>query len=394
MMERAIDLLASELDLDPVEVRRKNLLGPEDFPYRTATGAVYDTGDYSRTLDHALELAGYAALREEQQARRRSGAPRQLGIGISTFVEISGAGFEYGAVAVEPDGSVVVTTGSSPHGQGHETTLTQVVSARLGVPPEVVRVVHSDTRRVARGIGTFGSRSGQLAGNAVDRAAGIVLEQARDAAAQKLEAAVEDVVVADGGFSVAGVPAKTVTWAEAAAASPSRRLWADGDFAQDEGTYPFGAHVAVVEVDMETGRADLVRFVAVDDCGTVVNPTIVEGQVHGGVVQGVAQALYEEVRYDDLGNPLTATLADYGMPSAAELCSFELGETVTPSTRNPLGMKGVGESGTVGSTVAVQNAVIDALRPCGVRHLDMPLTAERIWQAIRAAGGAAAGAGN
>lgn len=396
MMERAVDLLAAELEMDPVAVRRKNLLRPEDFPYRTATGAVYDTGDYARTLDHALELAGYAELRAEQEDRRRSGAarppgtgaPRQLGIGISTFVEISGAGSEYGAVAVEDDGSIVVTTGSSPHGQGHETTLAQVVAARLGVPHEDVRVVHSDTRRVARGIGTFGSRSGQLAGNAVHHAAGAVLEQARELAAQELEAAVEDVVVAEGGLSVAGVPAKTVTWAEIAAAAPSGRLWADGDFAQDEGTYPFGAHVAVVEVDIETGQVELVRFVAVDDCGTIVNPTIVEGQVHGGVAQGVAQALFEEVRYDELGNPLTATLADYGMPSAAELCSFELGETVTPSTRNPLGMKGVGESGTVGSTVAVQNAVVDALRPWGVRHLDMPLTAERIWQAVSRGGAA------
>ncbi|MGH8980590.1 MAG: xanthine dehydrogenase family protein molybdopterin-binding subunit, partial [Acidimicrobiales bacterium] len=308
-----------------------------------------------------------------------------LGVGLSTFVEVSGGGWEYGGVHVEADGTIVVTTGASPHGQGHETTLTQVVSDALGVPMSQVRVVHSDTAAVPRGVGTFGSRSGQLAGNAVALAAAAVLEQARVAAGSLLEADPADVVVSVDGLSVAGVPARAVSWAEVVAAAPGGRLAAEDDFAQDDGTYPFGAHLAVVEVDAETGAVTLRRLVAVDDCGTVVNPTIVEGQIHGGLAQGIAQALFEDVRYDDVGNPLTATLADYGMPSAAELPSFELGETVTPSPRNPLGMKGIGESGTVGATVAVQNAVVDALAPLGIRHIDMPLGPGRVWEAIREA---------
>lgn len=383
MLERAMDLLADELGMDPVEVRRRNLLRPDELPFRTHTGAHYDSGDYARALDHVLELAGLDQLREEQAARRAAGAPRQLGVGVSTFVEISGAGAEYGEVALQADGTVVLTTGASPHGQGHETTLAQVVADVFDVPMTQVVVVHSDTDRVARGTGTFGSRTGQLAGSAAHRAAEAVVELARRQAADLLEAAPEDVVAVPGGLSVAGVPARGLTWGELAAAAPGGELRAEDDFAQEHGTYPFGAHLAVVEVDVETGRVTLERLVAVDDCGTVVNPMIVAGQVHGGLAQGAAQALFEEVRFDATGNPSTATLADYGMPSAAELPSFELGETVTPSPRNPLGMKGVGESGSVGATAAIQNAVVDALRPYGVRHVDMPLTAERVWRAIR-----------
>ena len=383
MIERAMDMLAGELGLDPVEVRRRNFVPPEDFPYRTPTGASYDTGDYARTLDRALELAGYEQLRAEQARRRAAGGTREMGIGISTFVEVSGTGSEYGSVAVERDGSVVITTGASPHGQGLESALTTLVTGILGVPATRVRVVHSDTRLVPHGVGTFGSRSGQLAGSAVFLATEEVVRQAKEIAGDLLEAAPEDIVLAGGAFCVAGVPATSVGWADVAAAAPGGRIFADDDFTQEEGTYPFGAHVAVVEVDTETGRVELVRFVAVDDCGEVLQPTIVKGQVHGGVAQGVAQALFEEVRYDADGNPMTATLADYGMPSAAELPSFQLGETVTPSPRNPLGMKGVGEAGTVGATVAVQNAVLDALSPLRVPHLDMPLTAERVWHAIR-----------
>ncbi len=383
MLERAMDLLADELGMDPVEVRRRNLLRPDELPIRTHTGAHYDSGDYARALDHVLELAGLDDLRAEQAARRAGRGLRQLGIGVSTFVEISGAGAEYGAVALQADGTVVLTTGASPHGQGHETTLAQVVAAVFDVPMTQVVVVHSDTDRVARGTGTFGSRTGQLAGSAAHRAAEAVVELARRQAADLLEAAPEDVVAVPGGLSVAGVPARGLTWGELAAAAPGGELRAEDDFAQEHGTYPFGAHLAVVEVDVETGRVTLERLVAVDDCGTVVNPMIVAGQVHGGLAQGAAQALFEEVRFDATGNPSTATLADYGMPSAAELPSFELGETVTPSPRNPLGMKGVGESGSVGATAAIQNAVVDALRPFGVRHVDMPLTAERVWRAIR-----------
>lgn len=387
MLERAMDMLAAALGMDPAEVRRRNFLTPTQFPHTTPTGAVYDSGDYDRALRRLLELADYDTLRDEQAARRRGNDRRALGIGLATFVEVSGGGSEFGSVHVATDGGIVVTTGASPHGQGHETTLAQVVSDALGVPMASVRVVHSDTAVVPRGVGTFGSRSGQLAGNAAARAAASVLDQARAAAASLLEADPADIVVVDAGLSVAGVPARAVSWAQAAAAAPGGRLAAEDDFAQDEGTYPFGAHLAVVEVDTETGAVELRRLVAVDDCGTVVNPTIVEGQIHGGLAQGIAQALFEEVLFDDFGNPLTASLADYGVPSAAELPSFELDETVTPSPRNPLGMKGIGESGTVGATAAVQNAVVDALAPYGVRHLDMPLGPARVWEALRHAAG-------
>lgn len=387
MLERAIELLAAELEMDSIELRRRNFLRAGDFPYRSLTGASYDSGEYESALDAALSHAGYGALRAEQEARRASGATEVLGIGLASFVEISGSGPEYGGVAVEPDGTIVVTTGSSPHGQGHETTLTQLVTGLFRVPVTKVRVVHSDTGLVPHGIGTFGSRSGQLAGNAVHNAGKVVLERARQAAAELLEAAPDDIVAGDdGGYYVTGVPSKSVSLAEIAASAPAGELSAGGDFAQPDGTFPFGTHLAVVEVDTETGRVELRRLVAVDDCGQVINPMIVEGQVHGGLAQGIAQALYEEFVYDEAGNPLTTTLADYEMPSAAELPSFEVHETVTPSPRNPLGMKGVGESGSVGAAVAVQNAVLDALRPYEVRHLDMPLTPEKVWRAIRRAG--------
>jgi aerobic carbon-monoxide dehydrogenase large subunit len=386
MLERAMDLLAGELGMDPIEVRRRNLLAPNEFPYRTPTGAYYDSGNYARALDHAVELAGLADLRAEQAARRGAGGSRQLGIGVSTFVEISGSGSEYGAVTLGADGTIVLTTGAAPHGQGHETTLSQIVADVFAVPLDRVEVVHSDTDRVARGTGTFGSRTGQLAGSAARRAAEAVVELARRQAADVMEAALEDIVPANGGLAVAGVPARAMSWGALAATAPGRALQAEDDFDQEDGTYPFGAHLALVEVDVETGKVTLERLVAVDDCGTIVNPMIVAGQVHGGLAQGAAQALFEEVRFDATGNPQNATLADYGMPSAAELPSFQLGETVTPSPRNPLGMKGVGESGSVGATAAIQNAVVDALQPLGVRHVDMPLTPERVWRAIRDAG--------
>ncbi len=388
MLERCMDLLAAELGMDPAEVRRRNLLDPAELPYRTPTGAFYDSGDYAGALEEALALAGYDGLRAEQDDRRRRGERRALGIGISCFVEVSGSGAEYGAARVESDGSITVLSGSSPHGQGHETTLAQVAASALGLPMDSVRVVHSDTAAVPRGVGTFGSRSGQLAGSAVQRAAETVLARARELAGDLLEASPEDVVQGDDGrFSVAGVPARSVSWAELAAAGAAGGdgggLFSEVDFDQHDGTYPFGAHVAVVEVDTETGAAALRRLVAVDDCGVVVNPMIVAGQLHGGLAQGVAQALFEEMRYDTAGNPLTATLADYAFPSAADLPGWTLGEHVTPTPRNPLGAKGVGESGAVGATVAVQNAVVDALRPYGVTHLDLPLSPERVWTALQ-----------
>lgn len=397
MVERAMDALAVELAMDPAELRRRNLLRPDELPCTTATGASYDSGDYGAALDQVLALADYPALRAEQAERRRSGSHRQLGIGMSVFVEVSGTGSEYGAVRIAPDGHVICTTGASPHGQGHETTLAQVLADLLQVDMADVELVCSDTAVVPRGTGTFGSRSGQLAGSAAYRAGQIVLERARHLAAGLLEAADEDIVLDDGRFTVAGVPgvdALGISWATLATQAASERgrelldgaqLAAEDDFEQLQGTYPFGAHLAVVEVDTETGQVALVRLVAVDDCGTVVNPMIVAGQVHGGLAQGVAQALFEAIVYDETGTPRATTLAEYAVPSAAELPSFELGSTVTPSPRNPLGMKGIGESGSVGSTPAVHGAVLDALAPFGVSVLDLPLSPEKIWQAVRTA---------
>jgi carbon-monoxide dehydrogenase large subunit len=394
MWERAMDLLALELGLDPAELRRRNLLRPDELPRQTPSGAAYDSGDYPGALDAVLALADYEGLREEQARRRRERARWQLGIGLACFVEVSGTGEEYGALRVTPAGTVELVTGSSPHGQGHATTFAQVVAATMGVPLEQVRLVASDTGLVPRGTGTFGSRSGQLGGGAAKLAADEVLAKAKALAAARLEAAVEDIEVAEGRLQVAGVPARSLEWAELAALAegPEGRallgpegLFAEADAAQPEGTYPNGAHLAVCEVDLETGLARVTRLVAVDDCGTVINPRIVAGQVHGGLAQGIAQALYEEVRFDESGQPLGTTLAEYRVPSAAELPSFETAEHPVPTPRNPLGAKGVGESGTVGATPAVVNAVLDALAPYGVRHLDPPLSPERIWQALRAA---------
>ena len=383
LCERIMDVVADELGLDPVEVRRRNLVPPDAFPYTTPTGAEYDVGEYERALDVALDLAGYDELRRQQAARRTAGDAKVLGIGVATYVEISGMGSEFGSVRVEADGSVTVVTGSVPHGQGHETVWAQIAADRLGVTPDVVRVVHSDTDIVARGTGTFGSRSLQLAGSAVMKAADEVVERAKQAVADALEADVADIVVGDGRIGVAGTPVSAKSWAEVAALTD---LFVETD-AEGGGTYPFGAHVAVVEVDTETGAVDLLRIVAVDDCGRVVNPKLAEGQVHGGLAQGIAQVLFEEVAYDADGNPLTSTLVDYMVPSAADLPPFETAHTETPTPRNPLGAKGIGESGTTGSIAAVWNAVTDALEPYGVTHLDPPFSPERVWRAITASRG-------
>ncbi|MGH9102206.1 MAG: xanthine dehydrogenase family protein molybdopterin-binding subunit [Acidimicrobiales bacterium] len=392
MIERSMDLLAAELGIDPAEIRRRNFVRPEEFPFRAVTGALYDSGQYELALDQALSLAGYEELRAEQRRRREAADPRLLGIGISCFIEISGSGGEYGAVRVEEDGTVTVHSGSSPHGQGHETVFAQVAASVLKVDLEAVRVLHSDTGLVARGVGTFGSRSGQLAGSAIFRAGEAVVAKARELAAQLLEADPDDVVQQDDGtFAVAGVPTRSLSWGELARQAEAGEglkpmesgLAAEVDFTQPDSSFPFGAHVAVVEIDSETGHVELRRIVAVDDCGTVLNPLVVTGQVHGGLAQGIAQALFEAVEHDDTGTPLATTLAEYLVPSAADLPSFDLGHTVTPSPRNPLGAKGVGEAGTVGSAPAIQNAVLDALAPYGVRHLDMPLAPERVWRAIQ-----------
>ena len=388
LLERSVDVLARVLDLDPVAVRRRNFIPPDAFPYRTAMGATYDTGEYERALDEALTRSDYDQWRAEQEARRSRGDRLQLGIGLGCYVEVSGRGGEYGSVRVEADGTATVVTGSVPNGQGHETTWAQITSAVLGIPFEDVRVVHSDTDRVPHGVGTFGSRSLQLAGSAVHDASAAVLETARGLVAHLLEAAEDDIVVfEDGRLGVVGTPASGVSWREIARVAAEHTgtdatgLEAEIDFESD-GTFPFGCHVAIVEVDTETGAVRLVRHVAVDDCGRVVNPVLAEAQVHGGIAQGVAQALFERVVYDDDGNPLTASFVDYAVPSAAELPSFDVFHTVTPTPRNPLGAKGIGESGTTGSTAAVWNAVIDALAPAGVVHLDMPFTPERVWRAL------------
>jgi carbon-monoxide dehydrogenase large subunit len=385
-IERAVDLYAAEAGLDPAEVRRKNLLAPEAFPYDTPGGATYDVGDYETALDRALEAVGYEALREEQQTRRGVGGAQQLGIGIATYVEITalGGGGEFGTVEALPGGEVVVRTGATPFGQGHDTTWAMLVAERLGVALEDVRVVHGDTDEVAQGSVTGGSRSVQLAGSSIWQASGHLVDQARERAAHQLEAAVEDVVLdtETGRFHVAGVPAVSVGWAEVAEQS-DEPLVGVSDFAAPGATFPFGAHVAVVEVDLETGATDLLRLVAVDDAGRIINPLLADGQIHGGLAQGAAQALYEEVRYDADGNPLTSTLAEYAVPAATEVPSFERIPMETPTPLNELGAKGIGESGTIGATPAIQNAVIDAVGYLGIRHIDMPLTPQRVWTAIQ-----------
>jgi carbon-monoxide dehydrogenase large subunit len=395
LLERILDAAARELDIDPVDIRRRNFIPPESFPLTTLTGASYDTGEYLKSLDAVVAAADYASLRADQRARRERGDNKVLGIGVSSYVEITapvGLHAEYGAIEVHEDGKVTAKVGTSAHGQGHETAFAMIVSELLGVPMDDVTVVQSDTAAVPRGQGTMGSRSLQTAGSAVWRASETVLEQAKKLAAHLLEASPDDIVVGEGGLHVAGVPTSVLSWGELvrAARDDGKRpegvgaqLAAEIDFDAGQSSFPFGAHIAVVEVDTETGRVELIRHIAVDDCGRVLNPLLVAGQQHGGIAQGAAQALFEEVRYDDDGNPVTGNLMDYAMPSAAELPSFEVSNTETPTPLNPLGAKGIGESGTIGSTPAVQNAVIDALAHLGVRHVDMPCSAERVWRAIR-----------
>ncbi|MPY95696.1 MAG: molybdopterin-dependent oxidoreductase [Acidimicrobiia bacterium] len=401
--ERAIDAFAAEVGLDPADVRRKNLVGRFTEPYTTGIGTVYDVGDYPEALERVLQAAGYEALRASQAAGREAGGPVLLGIGLSVYVEITGGGpsSEFGSVQLGPDGRVSVVTGATPYGQGHETMFAMIVADRTGIAMDRVDVVAGDTDRVPAGGMTTGSRSMQIAGAAVADAAAQLTDAARRRAADLLEAAAEDVVLdwETGRFHVAGTPAVALDWPQVAAAAAAGEVGA-GDaagatadewtfvsgFKAAQPTYPFGAHLAVVEVDEETGRARLVRLVAVDDAGTILNPLLAEGQVHGGMAQGAAQALLEEIRFDEDGNPLTTNFADYPVISAAELPMFELVHMETPTWVNELGAKGVGESGTVGAIPAVQNAVIDALAPYGVRHLDMPLTPERVWQAIHGSG--------
>ena len=387
-LERIMDIAAAELDIDPVELRRRNFHDPANFPLTTASGAAYDSGDYDLPLREALRLADYEKLRTEQARRRDRDDPVQLGIGVSVYVEVTapGGGSEFGSVKVHPDGSATVSAGTSAHGQGHATAFAMLTSDTLGIPLDKITFVQSDTAVVPRGGGTGGSKSLQLGGSAVAAAAADVLDQARRHAAKLLEASPGDIeLTADGEFGVSGVPGTTVTWLQVlgSAQEAGEELSAGLDVGQDGATYPFGAHVSVVEVDTETGLVRPRRHIAVDDCGRVLNPLLVEGQQHGGLAQGIAQALYEEVVFDPEGQPLTSTLAQYQMPSAADLFDFEATTTETPTPLNALGAKGIGESATIGSTPAVQNAVVDALSHLGVRHIDLPCSPHKVWRAVQ-----------
>jgi aerobic carbon-monoxide dehydrogenase large subunit len=388
-IERAMDLFAAELGIDPAEVRRRNLVGKDSFPHTTPTGFTYDIGDYAGALDLALEVSNYAALREEQARRRKEEVPVQMGIGVSTYVEITNGlpdPGEFALVEVLPTGKARVYTGSSPHGQGHVTAWSMLASDQLGIPIDDIEVIANDTDLVRSGGGTMASRSLQAAGLAVHEASVALVDEARRLAAELLEASADDVVLdkVEGRFHVAGTPSVAKSWGELAEAASDRGgLKVEHKSSPPGPTFPFGAHVAVVDVDTETGEVRVQRLIAVDDAGTILNPLLAEGQRHGGLAQGVAQALLEEVRFDPEGNPITSNLADYAMISATELPSFELVPMATPTTLNVLGAKGIGESGTIGSTPAVQSAVVDALAHLGVRHLDMPASPQRVWGALQ-----------
>src|SRR5450755_2125641 len=389
-VERAMDLFAAEIGRDPAEVRRKNLLPKFTEPHTTAFGAVYDSGDYAVALDVALAAAGYADLRAEQAKRRADGDVVQLGIGLSCYVEITGGGSEAGrpkenaTVEVHPDGSATILTGTSPHGQGHATVWAMLASEELGIPIDKITLKWGDTDLIPEGGGTGGSRSLQQGGAAVQQASRELIDVARQRAAGELEANPADLIfdASRSAFAVAGDPDVSVPLTRLAEAE---RLFVRTVFTAPGATFPFGSHVAVVDVDTETGKTVLRRVVTVDDAGTVMNPLIAEGQRHGGIAQGAAQAFLEEVVYDADGNPLTSSFADYPFLSATEVPSFELAEMETPTSYNPLGAKGIAEAGTIGATPAVQNAIIDAVAHLGVRHIDMPATPQRVWQELRAA---------
>jgi carbon-monoxide dehydrogenase large subunit len=398
LIERVLDVAADKIGLDPAELRRRNFLDPQAFPLTTTTGAAYDSGEYAKALDAALAAAGYDELRAEQARRREAHDRVQLGIGLSTYVEVTapiGLHVEYGAVEVHEDGTASMAVGTSAHGQGHHTAFAMIASDVLGIPMEKIRLVNADTAAVPRGAGTMGSRSLQTAGNAVLQASNEVLARAQQIAGHLMEASPDDIVAEADGLHVAGVPGRTLSWQEVAAVSRDAArlpeglepgpLRHEGDFDGTASTFPFGAHVSVVEVDTETGAVTMRRHIAVDDCGRILNPLLVRGQQHGGIAQGAAQALYEWVQFDEDGNPLTTNLTDYTIPAASEFSSFEASNTETDSPRNPLGAKGIGESGTIGSTPAVQNAVVDAVSYLGIDHIDMPCTPERVWRAVQAA---------
>jgi len=398
-VERALDLVALKLGMDPAEVRRKNFIAKSSFPHTTATGLTYDSGDYETTMDKALAAADYAGLRKRQAELRTQG--RYLGIGLSTYVEVCGmgpsaampaAGWDSATVRVEPTGSITVLTGVSPHGQGEETTFAQIVADELGVSIDQVSVVHGDTDKVQYGVGTFGSRGTAVGGAALKLAIETIQAKAVKIAAHQWEANPDDVEYHNGKMQVKGDPSKSMTTAEAGFLAfmgdklpPGLEPGLDATrrFEPPNFVFPFGTHICVVEIDAQTGQVTVVKYLAIDDCGRLLNPMIAEGQVHGGIAQGLSQALFEELVYDDNGQLLTGTLMDYAIPHAEQVPHYELDHTVTPTTVNPLGVKGIGEAGTIGSTPAVANAVIDALAPFGVVHIDMPLKPEKLWAAMQ-----------
>ncbi|MGK5113969.1 MULTISPECIES: xanthine dehydrogenase family protein molybdopterin-binding subunit [unclassified Geodermatophilus] len=408
-VERIMDELAVELGMDPLELRRKNWIKAEEFPFTTVAGMTYDSGDYETATQKALELLGYDELREEQRRRRESGDPVQLGIGFSTFTEMCGlapsrvlgslsygaGGWEHAAIRMLPTGKVEVVTGSTPHGQGHETAWSQLVADRLGVPFEDIEVLHGDTSIAPRGLDTYGSRSLVVGGAAVVHAADKVIAKARKVAAHLLEANEEDLEFAGGKFAVRGTPGSEVGIQEIALATFAAHNFpegvepsidADATFDPENFSFPHGTHICAMEVDTETGRVQIRKYACVDDVGTIVNPLIVEGQVHGGLAQGIAQALYEEAVYDADGNLTTGSFVDYLVPSAADLPHFDTGNTVHEAPGNPIGAKGVGEAGCIASTPAVVNAALDAVRHLGVSDIRMPLTPERVWRALQEGG--------
>jgi aerobic carbon-monoxide dehydrogenase large subunit len=386
-IERAIDLFAAEIGMDPADVRRRNLLRPEAFPYQTPTGMEYDSGDYPAALEQVLAAADYPGLRAEQARRRAAGDRLQYGIGLASYVEVTGfANEEYGRLELAADGSITADVGTAAQGQGHATTYSMIISDRLGVPLDRITVRHTDTGTLTHGSGTFASRSLQIGGSTLQEAAERLHDEALPLVATALGADERDVVLdrGTGRWRTGDDPSKEISWAELVDRSrPGGSFVVEVKYAMPKLTFAYGAHLALVTVDVETGKVELVRLVAADDAGRLINPLLAEGQRYGGIAQGVGQALYEEIVYDDRGNPLTATLADYTVPSAADLPSFQLLDRQTPTPNNPLGAKGIGEAGTIGAAPAVQNAVVDAVSHLGVRHIDMPLTPERVWRAIQ-----------
>jgi carbon-monoxide dehydrogenase large subunit len=411
-IERAMDALAAKLGVDPLELRKRNYVAKDQYPYTAWSGLVYDSADHLAASDRAAELAGYAEVRAQQKTQNVPGAAKRLGIGVSSYFEMCGlapsrvlgslsfgaGGWEHATVRVLPTNKVQVVTGTSPHGQGHETCWSMIVADKLGVPPEDVDVLHSDTAISPIGLDTYGSRSLAVGGVAVALACDRVIDKARTIAAHQLECAEEDLDFSGGAFTVRGTPEKSTPLAAVAFASFLAHDLPDGvepnlqasiDYDPPNFSWPFGTHICVVEVDTETGGVDVLKYVAVDDCGNQINPLIVEGQVHGGVVQGMAQALYEEAVYDADGNLRTSTLADYLVPAASDVPAITTDHTVTPSTTNPLGVKGIGEAGTIGAAPAVINAVVDALSGLGVRDVPMPASPQNVWKAIQSATGGA-----